>query len=233
MHYQSKSMSQILNFDNIFITAIGLSGLLLIITLFLSMAKPIKIESISFAKDNVQELYTETIEEKTKYLARNDINSEIAKDVNRYIHFYAQYTKDEEVARVIIEKAIENEVPVNLAFSIAWKESSFNPMGWNKNYNGSIDRGLFQLNDSYRQDWTKEEFYDIHLNANEGTRYISEMIKLNDGNFIYALYCYNAGPGKVRQQGIIPDRTKVYAEEILEYEDMLTVELNKWIKKKA
>lgn len=218
--------------DNVLVVILSVmlfAFVLIVATPLFASFEPVVMDTTEFYKSDIQDLYVnEIVEEKTFY-ARHQINTAITDEA---VDFYTKFTGNRKISKAIIDSAIENDIPVNLAFSVAWKESKYNPMAYNDNGGRSADRGLFQLNDGYR-DWTKEQFYDIHTNVHEGTRYISEMVELNDGDFIYALYCYNAGPTRVRRDGIIPDRTKVYVTEILEYEDMLTQEFNKWISGKA
>ena len=228
-HSQLKNTNQLLSLNKV-ISVVGATSFVIgVMIIFISAAwpNPESEQTVQFINTDMKTLYTLDAEEKeTAYYTRYEINSIIDESA---VDFYSRYTHNRYIAKAIMESAIKNDVPVNLAFSVAWKESSYNPNDYNRNAGGSIDRGLFQLNNSYRQNWTKEEFYDIKTNAMEGTRYISEMIKLNDGDYVYALYCYNAGPTRVRVYGTIPESTKQYVTDILEYEDMLTQEFNKWI----
>jgi soluble lytic murein transglycosylase-like protein len=160
-----------------------------------------------------------------------NLNLWIENNLDDSIRFYTEHvTKDSQISRAIIENSIKNDLPINLAFSVAFKESKYKRDAYNDN-GKSKDRGLFQLNDSYRQDWTIEDFYNIDKNSYEGTRYLSEMIHLNNENIEKALYCYNAGPTKVRRDGIIPAGTVKYAAEILEYEKNLNKKLQSWMQK--
>ena len=65
-----------------------------------------------------------------------------------------------DIAKIIIDEALKENVPVNLAFALCMKESTFNPTAFNKNKNGSIDRGLFQLNNYYRPKMEEKEYYN-------------------------------------------------------------------------
>jgi len=162
--------------------------------------------------------------------AITDLNVWIEDNVEESIIFYTEeMTEDSSISRAIITNSIKNDIPVNLAFSVAFKESKFKKDAFNDN-GKSKDRGLFQLNDSYRQDWLIEDFYDIEKNSHEGTRYLKEMIVLNKNDIQKALYCYNAGPTKVRKYGIIPEHTIIYADEIITMEKNLNEQLKNWIK---
>lgn len=162
------------------------------------------------------------------YYVRHEVNGAIDSiSYSSVIDFYTQFTKDESISKAILNASFYHNIPVNLAFAVSFYESGFNPNAINHN-RFSTDRGLFQLNDGYRS-WDTIEYYNIYKNSYEGARYIKEMLTLNDEDFIYALYCYNAGPGKVRVHGEIPDRTRKYVTDILEYEDMITRMFNKWL----
>lgn len=158
-----------------------------------------------------------------------NLNLWIESNIEDSIVFYTEnITNDARISRAIVKNSLKNNIPVNLAFSLAYKESRFKIEAYNDN-GKSRDRGLFQLNDSYRQNWSIEDFYNINKNSFEGTRYLKEMIELNEDDIKQALYCYNAGPTKVRKYGIIPERTKLYALEILKIESEYNNQLKKWI----
>lgn len=158
-----------------------------------------------------------------------DLNTWIKTNMEKSIIFNTEnMTKDTRISRAIVKNSLKNNIPVNLAFSVAFKESKFKINAYNDN-GKSRDRGLFQLNDSYRQNWAVEDFYNVEKNSFEGTRYLKEMIELNEQDIQKALYCYNAGPTKVRKYGIIPEGTKNYAVEILKIENEFNNLLKKWI----
>ncbi len=194
-----------------------------------SIYTPPRTKTIVFSQPEEKvELEVETIVEQVKLDGCN-INDWILENIDSSVKFYTeQITNDSQVSRAIINNSIKNKVPVNLAFSVAYKESRYNKNAYNNN-GTSKDRGLFQLNDSYRKNWRIDDFYDIDKNSYEGTRYLKEMMKLNDNNITNALYCYNAGPTKVRRYGIIPTRTITYATEILQYEQELNTKFNTWM----
>jgi len=174
-------------------------------------------------------LVTHVVEQVEKPVEISDINKWIEENLEESITFYTEeMTKDKQISNAIISNSLKNDIPVNLAFSIAYKESKFKKDAYNDN-GKSKDRGLFQLNDSYRQDWSIDDFYDIEKNSFEGTRYLKEMINLNEDDVEKALYCYNAGPTKVRRDGIIPESTKIYALEIMKMEAILNQQLKNWI----
>lgn len=166
-----------------------------------------------------------------EYLIRYDINDYINNNnIDQVIEFYSQFTNDYHISRYILINSLENNIPVNLGFSIAWVESRFNPRAINSsNQNGSRDYGLFQLNSRYHS-YTIDEYFNPHVNSYRGTQYFGELLVMANHNFINAIYAYNAGPTRVLIDGEVPDRTIRYAQYILEYEDTLNQHFNEWVK---
>lgn len=232
-HYRLKNMNQHSNFKHN--TTIITLSTVLVILLFLFVG----IASNAMASNNIEfkpqtqnmdikSLYVVTVETVDSiYHVRHEVNTVIDSiSYDSVIDFYTQFTKDKAISKAIINASFYHDIPVNLAFAVSYYESGFDPNAINHN-RLSTDRGLFQLNDGYRN-WETAEYYNIYKNSYEGARYIKEMLTLNNEDFIYALYCYNAGPGKVRVHGEIPDRTRKYVTDILEYEDMITRMFNEW-----
>lgn len=128
-----------------------------------------------------------------KFLAREKINNNIT-DENYYykLAFYRDLTGNREVAEAILNTALKKDVPVNIAFALAFVESSFNPEAENSsNTNRSIDRGLFQLNsNTFRSgniDW-----YDPYDSSENGLEYLSTK-EDRYGSWESAIIMYNAG----------------------------------------
>jgi len=162
-----------------------------------------------------------------KSFVRWEINENIDSfNYIEFVQFYDQFTNDRAITESIINAALVEDVPINLSFALAWKESKFDPMSWHHNYGNSYDRGLYQLNNTYRQHWSKDDFYNLAMNSLEGNSYLSYCLKLSDGDVEKALYGYNAGPDAILE-GNVPTRSIGYAIEIMDYEGYLTVEFNK------
>lgn len=157
---------------------------------------------------------------------RYEINESLS-DINNtlILNFYNQFTGNWIISKTIIDNAIEYSVPIHIAFSIAWHESKFNPSAISTaNRNGTRDWGLFQLNDSYRQNWTRSDFLNINLNSEEGLRHFKWGYDQVD-DIILALKAYNAGMSRVINNSV-PDSTNDYVNSILEYESFLDKEFN-------
>jgi soluble lytic murein transglycosylase-like protein len=136
------------------------------------------------------------------------------------VDFYAHYTGSEEIAQVILDAALRNDVPVNLAFALGWQESRFDTQAVSgRNYYGTRDWGLFQLNDGSRPEWKHEEFFDMARNAEHAMQYL-RLCLAEMGSPELALAAYNAGIQGVRDWGI-PRSTRAYIRAISAYEKEL------------
>jgi len=137
------------------------------------------------------------------------------KSQDRVKSFYAELTGSPELATTILKVANRQDVPLSLAFALAWKESNFSPTAVNFN-GGSVDRGLYQLNSLSFPNLTTDAFFDPRQNAQEGLSYLSECLK-DGGNEIVGLAMYNAGMARVVENGT-PRETLDYISTILNYQ---------------
>lgn len=135
------------------------------------------------------------------------------------VNFYQNITGDTDVTLAILEYADKNNIPLSLAFSLAYAESRFVTTAINKNTNDSIDRGLFQLNNRTFTQLSEEEFFNPYINAKFGMSHLRFCID-SAGNEIAGLAMYNAGSSKVRKNGT-PQRTLNYVSIIMNYKDGL------------
>ena len=131
------------------------------------------------------------------------------------INFFTNICSDQAIAKAILDSSDEFDVPPALAFALCWEESRFVPYAINrKNRNGSIDRGLFQLNDRSFPQLDIYAFYNVQTNVRYGVGYLRECLNFGDTE-ISALAMYNAGSGRVRSTGA-PEVTLNYIARILE-----------------
>ncbi|MCL2808550.1 MAG: lytic transglycosylase domain-containing protein [Treponema sp.] len=131
------------------------------------------------------------------------------------IDFFVDICSSNEIALAILSNADYFEVSPALAFALCWEESRFNPNAINRNnVNGSIDRGLFQLNSNSFPHLDIPVFYNIQANANFGISYLRQCLN-SGGTEVSALAMYNAGTGRVRSTGA-PHVTLNYISRILE-----------------
>lgn len=133
--------------------------------------------------------------------------------------FYTHVTGSREVARVVLENADKNDIPPSLAFALAYVESRYKPKAVNRNKNGSIDRGLFQLNNATFKKLSEEQFFDPEVSAKFGMTHLRYCLDAA-GDEITALAMYNAGAVRVRNNGT-PQHTLNYVAQISKYRKSL------------
>ena len=131
----------------------------------------------------------------------------------RVLAFYSSLTGSEHIARIILDAAVAKDVPVNLAFALAWGESRFKTGLASRNTNRSLDRGLFQLNSTSFPHLTAAEVYNPETNARYGLAYLHYCLSYS-GNEVVALAMYNAGLPRVAKAKT-PASTYRYIETIL------------------
>jgi soluble lytic murein transglycosylase-like protein len=131
--------------------------------------------------------------------------------------FYSRVAGDPQIGRIILQQAEAQNIPLPLAFALAWGESQFNTRAFNRNPQ-SVDRGLFQLNSRSFPHLRVDDFYDPQVNARLGLKHLR--FCLNQGeNELVALAIYNAGAVKVRKG--TPYKTLHHVARILDYREKL------------
>ena len=133
--------------------------------------------------------------------------------------FYLHVTGNRETAMAILEEAEKNDIPLSLAFALAYTESHYNVNAVNKNRNSSIDRGLFQLNNRSFPQLKEEDFFNPAVSAKYGMSHLRFCMNVA-GNEVAALAMYNAGTSKVRADST-PQVTLNYVGKIMAYQDKL------------
>ena len=125
-------------------------------------------------------------------VTRLEVNNIIQSNPEIFYSFYATMSGNTEASELILQKCLDKEVPINLMFALVKIESNFREKAYNVNYNGSTDRGYFQLNSNSYPHYSKEELYDPIINVNLGvSHYKGEYQKY--GSYEMALIGYNAG----------------------------------------
>ena len=132
------------------------------------------------------------------------------------ITFYTKITGNREVAAAILSEAEKNNIPVSLAFALAWTESKYKVTAVGHNLNGTTDRGLFQLNSASFPQLTEEDFFNPKTSAKYGLAHLRICMKMA-GNEVTALAMYNAGSGRVRSN-MTPQSTLNYIGKIISYQ---------------
>ena len=127
--------------------------------------------------------------------------------------FFRDLCGSHEIAVLILSNAAEFGVSPALAFSLCWEESRYNPRALNRNRNGTVDRGLFQLNNASFPNLKVEDFYDPAINVRYGMAHLRWCLD-DAGTEVAALAMYNAGHNRVRSAGT-PKSTLDYVSRIL------------------
>jgi Rod binding domain-containing protein len=106
-------------------------------------------------------------------------------------------------------------VDQNLIKSVILAESAANE----KAVSASKAKGLMQLMDQTAKDMGVQNVWNPKENIYGGTKYLSEMLRLYNGDVSLALASYNAGPGNVEKYDGVPpfDETKNYITRVLGY----------------
>ena len=118
--------------------------------------------------------------------------------------FYTCITRDRDVALAILSEADSNDIPLSLAFALAYTESRYNPKAVNSN--------------SF-PDLSEADFYDPYISAKYGMSHLKFCLS-SAGNEVSALAMYNAGTGRVRSNKT-PQSTLNYVGKIMTYQKML------------
>jgi hypothetical protein len=130
------------------------------------------------------------------------------------ILFFTRICGSREVAESVLINAENHNVSPSLAFALCWEESRYRIDAVNRrNQDGSIDRGLFQLNNRSFPALTDADFFNPRVNAWYGMGHLRFCLDTG-GSEIAALAMYNAGTGRVRSTGT-PKNTLDYISRIL------------------
>ena len=203
--------------------------LILIFTILLIIVSLVTLTAAIIHKTNEKtEVYSELLGSyvtlKPVIYERETINNFIETNPH-YENFYDIYTENTNVSKTIIDYAIDHDIPIHIAFSLAWNESRYKITAIGpKNSNGTRDWGLFQLNDGYRESWTEEDFFNIDKNVSTGIEYLAYCIK-ETGNIEEGIGAYNKGVTGIKKYGL-PEE---YISNILVYEKKLDEELNEYL----
>ncbi len=133
--------------------------------------------------------------------------------------YYTRITNSRDVAQAILASADKYNIPLSLAFALAYTESRYKVNAMHKNINGTVDRGLFQLNNTSFPKLSESDYYDPKISAYYGLSHLRFCLN-TAGNEIAALAMYNAGSSKVRKNNT-PQTTLNYISSIQSYKDAL------------
>ena len=166
-------------------------------------------EEITYSAEQLHVLLFEQPQDEDPglYYYRNPLTRDLVED------FYYQVSKDRQLSQIIIRHAENNNIPLPLAFSLAWSESRFKPEAFNRNA-GSTDRGLYQLNSKTFPFLSEEEFYNPEISAKYGLAHLRFCLEEGQSVLI-GLAMYNAGTRGVRRG--TPYSTLQYVAKTMEY----------------
>lgn len=116
------------------------------------------------------------------------------------------------IQALIREAAAEYGVDPGLVRAMVWVESGFDPYAVSPR--GA--RGLMQLTEDTAREVGVSNPFDPRQNVFGGVKYLSQLLKLHDGDVALALASYNAGPNAVRRFGGVPpyEQTQGYLVKI-------------------
>lgn len=133
--------------------------------------------------------------------------------------FYLRVTGNRDVTMAVLDAANREDIPLSLAFALCYTESRYNRFAYNLNTNGSIDRGLFQLNDRSFPHLGENDFYAAETSARVGMKHLRFCMNVA-GNDLTAVAMYNAGVNRVRNDQT-PASTLRYVSRIASYRSNL------------
>lgn len=208
-------------------------GFLLVVAILVAIVLPAKSKDVSIpvvkaateVEDEVVADFNNLIEEagfSSTRIKTGDVGLSLYRQPNSRAAvewFYLHVTGNRDTALAILEEAEKNDIPLSLAFALAYTESRYNVNAVNRNRNTSIDRGLFQLNNRSFPQLKEEDFFNPAISAKYGMSHLRYCMNVA-GNEVAALAMYNAGTNKVRADNT-PQITLNYVGKIMAYQDKL------------
>lgn len=141
-------------------------------------------------------------------------------------NFFIDLAGSEEVALPILYHANRQDVPLFLAFSLVFVESSFRIDAVNQNPS-SVDRGLFQLNSLSFPALSPTDYFHPDTNVFHGISYMRYTLDSME-DVERALAMYNAGRSRVVRNRI-PESTVRYVQRIMAYRNQLMDDFRAYI----
>ncbi|WP_448587964.1 lytic transglycosylase domain-containing protein [Thermocrinis sp.] len=132
---------------------------------------------------------------RTKHIQRErERFQEVLED---YLNKEGASTSSPSIDALVERSSLRYGVPKEIIRAIIHVESGFNPMAYNKNKDGTEDRGIMQVNYQHNLALMKEygindpdQLYDPAINIEIGTRILYENYK-RFGNWVMAIKAYN------------------------------------------
>jgi soluble lytic murein transglycosylase-like protein len=133
---------------------------------------------------------------------------------NYVVSLFGAIARSQELAQAILDNTDIFNISPSLAFALCWEESRFRVRAVNhKNQNGSVDRGLFQLNSNSFPHLEEKECFDPRLNSYYGLSHLRWCLD-TAGSLVAGIAMYNAGTNRVSAGGT-PKTTLDYVSNIL------------------
>lgn len=125
------------------------------------------------------------------------------------------FVSDAKLNRIFKEAAAKYQVPEALLKAVGRAESDFKT----DEVSRSGAMGVMQLMPETAKFLGVDNPFDPEQNIMGGARYLSDKLKMYDGNVELALAAYNAGSGNVRKYGGVPpfEETRTYIKRVLAY----------------
>ncbi len=144
--------------------------------------------------DIINDIEIEVIQPYSTLVAEVDV-FEAVEEIEEAMPVY-DIPLSKELQEFTYDKCKEYEVPYELILAIFKTESNFNIKAKNKNSNGSVDRGIGQINSIHKKEFNKQGFTDWfnpYENIEYSVKYFAELYHKFDGNEHYSLSSYNRG----------------------------------------
>ncbi|MDR2758868.1 MAG: transglycosylase SLT domain-containing protein [Spirochaetaceae bacterium] len=131
------------------------------------------------------------------------------------IAFFSLVADSRVLASIILAQAEAYNISPALAFALCKEESQYTARAVSKqNVNGSIDRGLFQLNNLSFPQLKEADFFNPETNARHGMAHLRWCLD-TAGSELAGLAMYNAGATRVRSDST-PQKTLNYISRIMD-----------------
>lgn len=117
--------------------------------------------------------------------------------------------------QIFIEASEKYNVPLNLLKAVAKQESDFNQ----NSLSHSGAQGIMQLMPATARFLGVKDAFDPQENIMGGAKYLSQKLKMYNGDITLALAAYNAGSGNVSKYGGVPPfaETQNYVKKVRAY----------------
>jgi hypothetical protein len=116
---------------------------------------------------------------------------------------------------LIEEKAVQHGLDPALVAAVVTQESGGDPMAVSPV--GAM--GLMQLMPETAKELGVEDPFDPEQNVEGGSKYLDDLLRQFEGNLVFAVAAYNAGPGAVRKYEGVPPyvETQTYVQKVMRY----------------